>query len=102
MSFLSKIFELIFGYKLKKEAKQLVQSEEYQNALKDRAESTKELNKLTNKLKPLVDDYKKNIDSLQKAGVKVTMNMSGMEQLKAFKEWQETRNKNLSKNSERK
>ena len=102
MSFLSKIFELIFGSKLKKEAKQLVQSEEYQNALKDRAESTKELNKLTNKLKPLVDDYKKNIDSLQKAGVKVTMNMSGMEQLKAFKEWQETRNKNLSKNSERK
>ena len=30
------------------------------------------------------------------------MNMSGMEQWKAFKEWQETRNKNLSKNSERK
>jgi uncharacterized protein (DUF1330 family) len=56
MSFLIKIFELIFGSKLKKEAKQLVQSEEYQNALKDRAESTKELNKLTNKLKPLVDD----------------------------------------------
>ena len=102
MSFLSKIFELIFGSKLKKEAKQLVQSEEYQNALKDSAESTKELNKLTNKLKPLVDDYKKNIDSLQKVGVKVTMKMSGMEQWKAFKEWQETRNKNLSKNSERK
>ena len=94
--------ELIFGYKLKKEAKQLFQSEEYQNALKDRAESTKELNKLTNKLKPLVDDYKKNIDSLQKAGVKVTMNMTASQQLKAFKEWQEIRNKNLSKNSERK
>ncbi len=102
MSFLSKIFELIFGYKLKKEAKQLVQSEEYQNALKDRAESTKELNKLTNKLKPLVDDYKKNIDSLQNKGIKITMNMTASQQWKAFKEWQEARNKNLSKNSERK
>ncbi len=102
MSFLSKIFELIFGYKLKKEAKQLFQSEEYQNALKDRAESTKELNKLTNKLKPLVDDYKKNIDSLQNKGIKITMNMTASQQLKAFKEWQEIRNKNLSKNSERK
>jgi hypothetical protein len=35
MSFISKMFEFILGSKFKKEAKKLVQSDEYQNAQKD-------------------------------------------------------------------
>ena len=87
MGLISKLFGFLLAPKYKKEANNMVNSTEYQGALKDLQDSTKELNKFTQKLQPLVDDYEKGINSMQKAGLKVKMGMTPNAIWKEYERW---------------
>jgi len=94
---LTSIFNFFLAPKYKKKAEAFKNTPEYKELVQQVKVSAESLEMYTKRLKNHIDEYESNINKLQKAGVKVTMNMSGMEQWKAFKEWQATRNKNLSK-----
>jgi hypothetical protein len=85
MGLISKLFGFLLAPKYKKEAYNMVNSTEYQGALKDLQDSTKELNKSTQKLQPLVDEYESLIKGLQKDGVPVKMGMDISEMQKLIR-----------------
>jgi hypothetical protein len=95
MSFTTKILEFILGSKFKKEAKQLVQSDEYQNALKDLADANQKIKETKDELNKLNAEHIENIDSMRDSGINVTNDMDGEEMFRAYKEWQKKLNKQV-------
>jgi len=95
MSFISKMFEFILGSKFKKEAKKLVQSNEYQNAKKDLAEANQNIKDIEEELTKLNAEHHENIKSMYDSGIKVTNDVDGEEMFRDFKEWQKNLNKQV-------
>jgi hypothetical protein len=99
MNILGKILEAILKPKFEKEANKIINSEEYQNTLKEMTHSTDELNKLTNQMKPLVNDYRKSVKSMQDAGLKVKLGQTPDQISEAFYQWQKERNEAFKKDN---
>jgi hypothetical protein len=97
MSLLGKIIGAVLKPVIQFRANKIVNSEEYKNTLKEMTHSTDELNKLTNQMKPLVNDYRKSVKSLQDAGLKVKLGQTPDQISKAFYQWQKERNEALNK-----
>jgi hypothetical protein len=89
------MFEFILGSKFKKEAKKLVQSDEYQNAKKDLAEANQNIKDIEEKLTKLNAEHIENINSMRDSGINVTTNMNGEDMFSAYKEWQKKLNKQV-------
>jgi hypothetical protein len=59
--------------------------------------SAKSLNRLTDKLKDKVQDYRKSVKSMQDAGLKVKLGQSPEQITAALYKWQKDRNKAIDK-----
>jgi len=105
-SYLVRLFSFflvpIFKFRIKK----LINSKEYQVDLLEAQEaqeqirvSSKELNKLTEQLKPLVSDYRKSVKSMQDAGLKVKLGQTPDQMSEALNQWQKERNEALKKDN---
>ena len=92
MSILGEIIGAILKPILQYKANKIVNSEDYQNTMKQMTRSTDELNKLTNQMKPLVNDYRKSVKSLQDSGLKVKLGQTPDQVSEAFYQWQKERN----------
>ena len=71
MRIISKIIEIFITPDFKKEAKKIVESEEYQNTLKEMTVSTKALNDINKKLKVAVDERLKADAEARRLGIDV-------------------------------
>jgi len=94
---LSSIISLFLEPKVKKDAEALKKSPEYKELIRQIEVSTKELNKLTDRLKRRIEDHQENIESMQKAGIKVKSGMTPDQMWNAYKKWQTDRNTAFSK-----
>ena len=99
MSILGRILEAVLKPVIQFRANKVVNSEEYKNTLKEMTHSTDELNKLTNQMKPLVNDYRKSVKSMQDAGLKVKLGQTPDEITKALYQWQKERNEAFKKDN---
>lgn len=99
MSILGRILEAVLKPVIQFRANKVVNSEEYKNTLKEMTHSTDELNKLTNQMKPLVNDYRKSVKSMQDAGLKVKLGQTPDQISEAFYQWQKERNEAFKKDN---
>ena len=99
MSILGKIIGAILKPVIQFRANKIVNSEEYKNTLKEMTHSTDELNRLANQMKPLVNDYRKSVKSMQEAGLKVKLGQTPDQMSEAFYQWQKERNEAFKKDN---
>jgi hypothetical protein len=97
-SILSSVLSIFLDSKYKKKADEFKDSPEYKELIHQMEMSTKSLNYLTAKLKDKIDDYDKNISSMQKAGIKVKMGMSPKTMWKEYEKWVNATTKASNKN----
>ncbi len=88
MNILGKILEAVLKPKFEKEANKIINSEEYQNTLKEMAYNTDEMVRLTAKLKDKVDAYNIQIKKFQKDGIKVKTGDTPTQMKAAYDKWQ--------------
>jgi len=96
---LSSVLSILLDSKYKKKADEFKDSPEYKELIHQMEMSTKSLNYLTAKLKDKIDDYDKNISSMQKAGIKVKMGMSPKTMWKEYEKWVNATTKASNKNT---
>ena len=86
MGLIAKVLDFYLAAKYKKAANKMVKSDEFQKALKDLESGTNELNKITEKLKPLVIEKKRLVQQLKNDGIDVTMASSTEEIMNKIRE----------------
>jgi hypothetical protein len=96
-SILADMISLFLGSKFKSEAEALANSPEYKELIGQMEISAKSLNRLTDKLKDKVQDYRKSVKSMQDAGLKVKLGQSPEQITAALYKWQKDRNKAIDK-----
>jgi vancomycin resistance protein YoaR len=96
-SILANMISLFLGSKFKTEAEALSNSPEYKELIGQMEISSKTLNRLADKLKDKVQDYQKNIKSMQTAGLKVKLGQTPEQMSAAFDKWQRDKNKAIDK-----
>lgn len=96
-SILADMISLFLGSKFKTEAEALTNSPEYKELIGQMEISSKTLNRLTDKLKDKVQDYRKSIKSMQDSGLKVKLGQTPDQISAAFYKWQKDRNKAINK-----
>lgn len=92
-SILNSILSLFLEPKYKKKAELVKNSPEYKELTKQIKISSDLIDKLSKKLKQEIDGYNQNIESMQKAGIKVNASMTGKQLFSAYKKWQSDLNK---------
>lgn len=87
-SIVADMVTLLLGPKLKSQADAVKNSPEYQELLNQIDINTKSMVRLTAKLKDKIDDYNKNIKSMQNVGIKVKAGLTPTQMKTAYDKWQ--------------
>ena len=87
-SIITKILYLFLSPKVKRDISKIKNSPEYIELEHQAKLAAKEMEAINKKLERAYKDSDKNIKDMQKAGIKITSNMSPKEKFKAYKDWQ--------------
>jgi hypothetical protein len=87
-SIITKILYLFLSPKVKRDVNKIKKSPEYIELEQQASIAAKSLEAINKKLERAYRDQDTNIKSMQKAGIKITTDMSPKEKFKAYKDWQ--------------
>lgn len=94
-SLITKILYLFLSPKVKKDIVKMKKSPEYIELERQATLAVKELEAINKKLERAYKEQDANIKSMQKAGIKITADMSPKDQFKAYKDWQNKERKRV-------
>jgi hypothetical protein len=94
---LTDIMALILTPKLKKAMKSLKADPEFKELEQQIKKSKEELDAITKRLERNLEKRKSLVADMNKAGVKVDVNMDSMQMYNAFKDWQSKESKKIGK-----
>ena len=87
-SIITKILYLFLSPKVKRDIKKVKNSPEWIELERQAKLAASELEAINKRLERAYKDQDTNIKSMQKAGIKITADMSPKDQFKAYKDWQ--------------